>query len=85
MQIHKKKKLNCRQTLANGFQDYISMRSASFALHMDWLSACNQRLLKHDWSILLGLQTDHKRKPERFPLPTDSADIYHMQISVYRD
>lgn len=34
----------------NGF-----WHSAYFALHTDYLTACNQSLLKCDWSTLIGL------------------------------
>lgn len=59
MQILKKKrktKLNHYQKKADELRDCIA--AASFALHMECLPAFNQNLLKHDWSILLELQTD---------------------------
>lgn len=51
---------------------------------MDCLPACNQSLLKQDWSILLRIQTDHKLKSECFlyqdlvPLPKNSAFIFRF-------
>ena len=64
--------------------------SASFALRMNCLPACNQNALKCDWSILLGQQMDYKQKPEHYwyqnlvPLPTDSAFICRYLFIVMK-
>lgn len=38
-----------------------------------WISTKTKALLKHDWSIILGLQTDTRTLliPKPCPLPTD--------------
>lgn len=47
---------------------------------MDRLRPCSQSLLKHDWSILLGVQTD-----TILLLILNPCTCSHMQISVYHD
>lgn len=49
-QITNEKLNGCSSMTADGFQDYVSC-----------LPACNHNLLKHDWSIQLGLQTYNRR------------------------
>lgn len=54
---------------------------------LHYLPACNQSLLKHDRSLLLGLQTGYKQKPECLwyqkspPLPPDSASTCRYLIA----
>ena len=57
------------------------MRSATFALHTDCLPACNQSLLKGDWSILLGLQEETNASGSQmlFIQTTERAEVENLR------
>ena len=81
---NKTKNLNCHQTIADGFlRLFFGQWLLTFTRHMDCLlPACSQSLLKHDWSMLLELQTDYKRKQEYFPYQNLILDYRFIKISA---
>lgn len=70
---------HCQNILANAFH------LLSLALHMDHLPACNQNLLKRDWSVPLRLQVETKmlQIPKLCHLLTGSAFICrHLYLEI---
>lgn len=59
-------KLNQHEIIGSGYQIYFGTHHHSFALHMDYLPACNQGLLNCDISAAFRQPAVHKRRPKRF-------------------